>query len=149
MISAIHRPSRRCKMAGVLGNFAWRRAALVAALSYGLLAPSRADAAEPGFAVDRFEPSERGSRWFSLESLDLRGHARPAFGAVASYQYRPLVVRTGDEVRAAIVNHVLTTHLGGAVNLWDRVRFALNLPLARLKTRRLRGASRRDCRNSL
>lgn len=104
------------------------RAALLASACL-VLAPSRADAAEPGFAVDRFEPSERGSTWFALESLDLRGHVRPAFGAVGSYQYRPLVVRSGDEVRAAIVNHVLTTHLGGALNLWERLRLAVNVPL--------------------
>lgn len=105
------------------------RVAMLAATACVALSSSRADAAERGFAVDRFEPSERGSSWFALESLDLRGHLRPAGGVVASYQYRPLVLRSGDEVRAAIVNHVLTAHLGGAVNLWDRVRVALNVPL--------------------
>lgn len=103
-------------------------AALVASACL-VLASSRADAAEPGFALDRFEPAERGSSWFALESLDLRGHVRPALGVVGSYQHRPLVVRAGDDVRAAIVNHVLTAHLGGAVNLWDRLRVAVNLPL--------------------
>lgn len=94
-----------------------------------VLAPSSAVAAEPGFAADRFEPSERGSNFFALESLDLRGHVRPAAGVVASYGYRPLVHRVDDEVRAAMVNHQLTTHLGGSIVMWNRVRFALNAPV--------------------
>ena len=33
-----------------------------------------------GFALNRFDPAERGSDWFVLDSLDLRGHLRPAVG---------------------------------------------------------------------
>jgi OmpA-OmpF porin, OOP family len=94
-----------------------------------LLAPSSADAAEPGFAVDRFEPSERGSNFFALESLDLRGHVRASAGVVASYGYKPLVYRVDGEERAAMVNHLLTTHLGGSMNLWNRLRVSLNAPV--------------------
>jgi OmpA-OmpF porin, OOP family len=113
-----------------LGTHVWiARAALLAMTSCWLLAPSSAHAAEPGFAVDRFEPSERGSNFFVLESLDLRGHVRPAAGVIASYGYRPLVYRVDDEVRAAMVNHQLTTHVGGSLNLWNRVRVALNAPI--------------------
>ena len=105
------------------------RAALLALASCWLLAPSLAEAAEPGFAVDRFEPSERGSNYFALESLDLRGHLRGAAGVVPSYAYKPLVYRVDDEERAAMVNHLLTTHLGGSLNLWNRVRVSLNAPV--------------------
>jgi OmpA-OmpF porin, OOP family len=94
-----------------------------------LLASSSAYAAEPGFAVDRFEPSERGSNYFALESLDLRGHARAAAGIVPSYASRPLVHRVDGEDRAAMVNHLLTTHVGGSINLWNRLRVSLNVPV--------------------
>lgn len=107
------------------------RAVLTATTSCWVLASSSspAIAAEPGFAVDRLEPSERGSNFFVLESLDLRGHARPAVGVVASYGYRPLVHRVGDEVRAAMVNHQLTTHVGASLVLWNRLRVGLNAPI--------------------
>src|SRR5689334_18109073 len=87
-------------------------------------------AAPEGFSVNRFEPSERGSNWFVLDSLDLRGNKRPFAGMVLDYQYRPLAIyEKDDSVRAAIVGHVLTAHLGGGIVMWDRVRFAANLPL--------------------
>lgn len=35
-----------------------------------------------GFALDRFNPSDRGSEWFALDSLDLRGSGRLAIGLV-------------------------------------------------------------------
>ena len=62
----------------------------VLALSAGT---STASAQTRGFTVNRFEPSERGSEWFMLESLDFRGKARPAIGIVADYMYRPFVLR--------------------------------------------------------
>ena len=84
-----------------------------------------------GFAIDRFEPSERGSEWFALDSLDLRGHARPALGLVADYGYKPLVIYDGNgkELRP-LVTHQLFLHLGGSLVLWDRLRLAANLPLS-------------------
>jgi outer membrane protein OmpA-like peptidoglycan-associated protein len=92
--------------------------------------PSSAQAAPLGFAVDRFEPSERGSQWFVLDSLDLRGNGRPAIGATFDYQYRPLAVYEPDgSVRAAIVRHVLTAHVGASVVVWDRLRLGASLPI--------------------
>ncbi len=83
-----------------------------------------------GFGINRFEPSERGSDWFVLESLDLRGHGRPAIGLVAEYQYRPLVIYNGDgSVRSALVSDVLVLHPGASVVLWDRLRLGFNLPI--------------------
>ena len=37
--------------------------------------------AQTGFALDRFEPAAKGSAWFVLDSLDLRGAARPRSGS--------------------------------------------------------------------
>jgi OmpA-OmpF porin, OOP family len=84
-----------------------------------------------GFAVDRFEPAERGSQFFVNDTLDLRGSGRPAFGAVFDYAYKPLVFydRAGNE-RSAIVRHQLFTHVGGALTLADFVRIGLNVPIA-------------------
>jgi OOP family OmpA-OmpF porin len=84
-----------------------------------------------GFALDRFNPSERGSDWFALDSLDLRGNLRPAVGVVGDYGYRPLVIYNADgSVRTPLVGDQLFVHLGAALNLWDRLRVAFDLPLA-------------------
>ncbi len=83
-----------------------------------------------GFAVDKFEPSERGSDWFTNESLDLRGKVRPAFGVIADYQYRPLATyQSNGDLHASIVRNVLALHAGAAVNLFDRLRLSVSMPL--------------------
>ncbi|MDB4972298.1 MAG: outer membrane protein [Myxococcaceae bacterium] len=94
---------------------------------------SSVSAQSRGFALDRFEPSERGSEWFALDSLDLRGHVRPALGLVADYGYKPLVIydRAGHEV-SPLIAHQLFLHLGGSLVLWERLRVAINLPLSPL-----------------
>lgn len=84
-----------------------------------------------GFALDRYDPSERGSDWFANESLDLRGDKRPALGLVLDWGFKPLVMyesEDGDEDRS-IVRHQVFGHLGGGVILWDRVRFAASMPV--------------------
>jgi len=83
----------------------------------GVLAGSavRAD----GFALNRYEPAERGSEWFSADSLDLRGRARPALGATFDWSYKPLLLRQQT-----------FAHVGGAIVLWERLRLGWNLPLA-------------------
>ncbi len=105
--------------------FAFSCALLLAA------APAFAQTTQPGFNLDRFEPSERGSDWFALESLDLRGHGRPAIGVVGDYSYRPLVLYDlNDNERAAIVRHSLLAHVGISLVLWDRLRLAASYPFA-------------------
>src|SRR5215472_598585 len=87
--------------------------------------------ADVGFALDRFEPSPRGSLWFSQDSLDLRGALRPALGVVADYAYKPLVLYNPDgSERSALVRHQLFLHAGASLVVADRLRFALNLPVA-------------------
>lgn len=84
----------------------------------------------PGFAVDRFEPSERGSDWFANESLDLRGKFRPAIGVVGDYAYRPLVVYAPDgSVLKSPVRNMLFAHVGASAVLFDRLRLAANMPV--------------------
>lgn len=90
-----------------------------------------ASAQQTGFAVNRFEPSERGSQFFVVDNLDMRGKLRPALGAVLDYSYKPLVIYelNGDE-RSAIVRHQTWVHLGGSLVIADRLRLGLNLPVA-------------------
>jgi OmpA-OmpF porin, OOP family len=87
--------------------------------------------AQSGFAIDRFEPSDRGSEWFVLESVDWSGSFRPALGLVADFANRPLVVydRESGDARNAIVENQLFFHVGGSVTVIDRLRFALSLPI--------------------
>src|SRR5512141_2170189 len=90
-----------------------------------------ASAQQTGFAIDRFEPAERGSQFFVVDNLDLRGAARPALGAVLDYSYKPLLVYdTNGNERSAIVRHQTFVHLGGSLVLADRLRLGLNVPVA-------------------
>jgi outer membrane protein OmpA-like peptidoglycan-associated protein len=97
------------------------------------LAPraSSAQTPAPGFALDRFDPSERGSDWFTADSMDFRGHLRPAAGLVADWARKPLVTYAPDGTeRTVLVSDQLIAHLGGALVAWNRVRFALDVPVA-------------------
>src|SRR3954451_20111211 len=107
----------------VLGSFS--------ALALLLALPAAAHAQQQGFAINRFEPAERGSQFFVVDNLDLRGNLRPALGAVFDYGYKPLVIYApnGDE-RSAIARHQAGVHLGVSVVFADRLRLGLNVPLA-------------------
>jgi outer membrane protein OmpA-like peptidoglycan-associated protein len=94
--------------------------------------PGIAAAQERGFAVNRFEPSEHGSEWFTNESLDMRGHLRPSAGLGLDFNYRALVIydlKEPDTVDASTIRNQLVANLGGTLNLWDRLRLGLNMPL--------------------
>lgn len=84
-----------------------------------------------GFAIERFNPSERGSEWLASDSLDLRGSLRPAAGIVGDYAYRPLVLYNSDgSTHTALVRDQLIVHLGASLVVWNRVRVGFDLPLA-------------------
>lgn len=107
-----------------------KSASITAAFAVLCIASSVSAQTASGFALDRFEPSERGSDWFVTDSLDLRGSGRAAFGVVADWAHRPLVIynTNGDAVRTPISSQ-LYLHLGGAVNIADRLRLGLSLPV--------------------
>ncbi len=85
--------------------------------------------ATPGFDVERFDPSERGSTWFAADSLDLRGSSRSPIGLVLGWEKKPLVVTDqGGSTRTAIVRDVVTLHIGRAWILRDRFRLAVDVP---------------------
>ena len=109
-----------------------RRLAIPALLGLGVLAQvSSAGAQEQlGYAENHYTPAERGSRWFALDSVDLRGNGRLALGLVNDYSFRSLVKYGADgSTRASIVKDQYVAHLGGAVFLGDRVRVGFNVPL--------------------
>ena len=85
----------------------------------------------PGFAVDRFNPSERGSEWFALDTLDIRGNGRVAIGAVGELALKPLAVPAEgpDGTHITVLKHQFFTHLGASMVLGDRLRAGINVPL--------------------
>jgi OmpA-OmpF porin, OOP family len=91
---------------------------------------SGAGAQTGGFALDRFDPAERGSDWFAMDSLDLRGSERMAVGATGEWGYKPLVAygESGEELQV-LVRHQLFAHVGASLVMWERVRFGVNLPV--------------------
>jgi OmpA-OmpF porin, OOP family len=100
--------------------------ALVVASSQAVAQPTA-----PGFSVDRFDPAERGSDWFALDSLDLRGRLRPAVGVTLEWARKPLVLYGPDGAeQAAIVRDQLFAHVGAALVLAGRLRLGVNLPAA-------------------
>lgn len=109
-------------------RFAPSRAAVVL-VAAALMVLMQARPASAQFAVNRFEPSERGSEWFVLDSLDFRGQTRPAVGLVGDYAYRPLVsYNSSGHFQRALVNDQLYLHLGASMVFWSRLRLALDLP---------------------
>ncbi len=106
------------------------RRVLVLAVSATCL-PGVALAQDEGFAVNRFDPAERGSDWFSQDSLNIAGNGRLAFGFTGDWAHKPLVVydADGEEVEALIDDQVFI-HLGGNVTFFDRLRLGVNVPVA-------------------
>ena len=104
----------------------------LAASAIGLvsLTASPANAQATGFSVNHFDPSERGSEWFVLESLDLRGHLRPAIGVVGDWGFRPLVETdaNGHILHSVVLNQIVV-HPGASLVLWDRLRLGLDVPV--------------------
>ena len=106
------------------------RAALLAFLPILFSTPASAQQAE-GYALNRFDPSERGSEWFALESLDLRGEGRIALGVVGDWGHKPLVLYAPDGTeKSLLVKDQLFLHVGGGVIVANRFRFSASLPIA-------------------
>lgn len=104
------------------------------AVAVALLGVGRSAAAQPvatGLALDRFDPAERGSEWFVLDTLDLRGSVRPAIGADFDWGHKPLILydANGNQLGSVVSDQVFA-HLGGSLVLWNRLRLGFNLPLA-------------------
>lgn len=108
------------------------RSLLVGALAVAALltAPTARAQTAQGFSLDRFEPAGAGSRWFTLESLDFRGASRLALSLTGDYAAKPLVLfGPDDRERAVIVEDQLFLHVGAGLNLMERFRVNVSLPV--------------------
>ena len=94
------------------------------------VAPKASAQEQAGYASNHIDLSERGSRWFVLDSVDIQGNGRLALGVVNDFSYRS-VVRYDDEGNAAnsIVRNQYVLNLGGSVVVADRVRIGVGVPL--------------------
>lgn len=104
----------------------------VAAISL-LAAPAvhAADSTAPGFALSRFEPAGRGSRFFGVETLDWR--QGPTLGLVTDYAYKPLVIYevndAGQQEMATVAKHFALGSLGGTWSPFAQLRLGADLPV--------------------
>lgn len=115
--------SRSSRLAGALAATA---AALVSSSASAQVVPLGS-----GYAADNLNPAERGSDFFSAESLDLRGHGRFAFGMLVGNAYRTVADRRTDGgINASIVRNQAFLYPGATFTLFDRVRIAFQVPLA-------------------
>lgn len=116
-----------------LNRIVWITGAL--ACCGGTLLPARASAqtalpVQTGYAADSLQVSERGSRWFVLDSLDFKGDGRLALGIVGAYGWRPLrLYRPDDQLARAVVRDQWVANFGASFFFADRVRIAVNVPL--------------------
>ncbi len=119
---SLRRPSRRGARAAVAGL------AVVGALAAPVTAQAQTTT---GASLNTFRTAAAGSEWFQGDSLDLRGHLRPAARLLFDYGHNPLVVYNADgSVRGVAVANQVFLNLGGSLVLMDRFRLNLNLPVA-------------------
>lgn len=101
--------------------------AIAAALA---VAPKASAQEQAGYASNHIDLSERGSRWFVLDSVDIQGNGRLALGVVNDFSYRSVVRYDGDGNAAnSIVRNQYVLNLGGSVVVADRVRIGVGVPL--------------------
>lgn len=107
------------------------RAIAAAAVSCILLAGSAlAQTTADGFSLNRFNPAEHGSDWFSVDSLDMQGNGRLSLGIIGDYARKPLVIYDpqGNELQSPVSDQFYM-HVGGTVILRSRFRLGANLPI--------------------
>ena len=102
-------------------------ALIVASLVAGT--PRRAHAQS---LVERFDPAERGSRFFVADSLELDGDPRLATGVVASYgnKLRTFKQSGSDPEASNLITHSIWIHPGASLVLTPGARVALDVPVA-------------------
>ena len=132
MPSLSYRPgsSRFVVCALVLCGLGWGAnfAPAQAQVQTGATTPTRA---APEFLLNRFTPATPGSDWFVLESLDFRGHLRPAVRLGFDWSQKPFVLEDRSrESLGAVVERQVFLHLGLGLTLFERVRLAVDLPIA-------------------
>jgi OmpA-OmpF porin, OOP family len=128
------------------------RAVATAAFAAPFLLTQAALAQEPltgGFALDRYEPTVVGDRFFAVPGGGVDGKNTFRFGLSLEYAHDPLVIRDtcvdgnnngtieGDtecnvddpEELASVVEHQMTAHVGLSYALFDRLLLSMSVPL--------------------
>ena len=131
-------PRREChaRHAERRGLLRWTRVLATALTLGGALTTTSSACAQTAAALSRFEPAERGSRFFFADSLELvrpASSVRPlvAAGVASSWAYRAHTYGTlGEGERSRLVEHALYFHPGASVVLDPGARFSLDLPVA-------------------
>jgi OOP family OmpA-OmpF porin len=122
----------------MLGRFRTAFALLSATFAFGAFGAfgafeARAQA-QP--VIERFDPAERGSRFFAADSLELDGDLRFATGVVMSYGSRLRTFRKSDAAVGAgpedsrLIENSLWIHPGASLVLAPGARFGLDVPVA-------------------
>ncbi len=94
------------------------------------VAPKAGAQEQAGYATNHIDISERGSRWFVLDSVDIQGNGRLALGIVNDYSYRSVVRYASDgNAAASVVRNQYVLNLGGSVVMGDRIRLGVGVPL--------------------
>jgi outer membrane protein OmpA-like peptidoglycan-associated protein len=110
------------------------RKQFVGAFVLAIVAGSARAEAQPrqqGFALNRYEASERGSEWFVMDSLDLRGKARPAIGLTSDWSSRPLVAYDiNGKYLKPLIGHQFYLDPSASLVLFDRFRLGALVPVA-------------------
>jgi OmpA-OmpF porin, OOP family len=88
--------------------------------------------AQGGFALDRFQPSPAGDRFFGVQGGDPGGHLSPRLMLLGDYAYKPLVLYRASDNQAVgnVVSNQLVVHVAAGIALWDRLWVFANMPLA-------------------
>ncbi len=98
-----------------------------------MLIPQVAAAQEqPSLALDRFNPSFAGDRFFGISSPHAAGDPGLHLMLMADYAHEPLVLRrdADDEQLGAVVSDQLVLHLNGSYAIRNRYVFNVDVPLA-------------------
>jgi hypothetical protein len=113
------------------GRFCHLRALFAVTVALGALDAFEAVAkAEP--LIERFEPAERGSRFFVADSLELDGKVRLTTGVVTSYGNRLRTFRPGSGATEppSLIEHSVWIHPGASLVLSPGVRLGIDVPVA-------------------
>jgi outer membrane protein OmpA-like peptidoglycan-associated protein len=82
-----------------------------------------------GFAVNRFEPSEAGSRFFTTDTVDQSGKVRPAVRLTGDFGWHQLSLHDVKGDQAYVIGSQLAMHVAAGVTMANRYRLSLNAPI--------------------
>lgn len=86
--------------------------------------------ADERLALNRFEPSASGSRWFGADSLELSGSHRLALGLITDWAHEPLVAYGADGVPLTVMSRdQVFVHARGSLVIFDGLRVGVHVPL--------------------